>query len=228
MSLVLAPLTYFVCLDQFSKYYDDCAQILSEHILALAKPAALKTFSTLDPLVTTSLNRLDEEILEDVPRQKNTFLSRATRLLQGEPSEELGELGDSHSLPSQSGDGDAGSPSRSETAELLSTAAATLVEGAVPVRELPANLTSEPASMNASTTSSVHDEEEVHPRRRRSSSIQGSHQEELRCVVAIIRRKSAKLCLSNCSIWIVTNSLFWYVHSLSFQTVTEPPSKSSR
>jgi hypothetical protein len=144
--------------------------------------------------VTTSLNRLDEEILEDVPRQKHSFLSRATRLLQGEPSEELAELGDSHSLPSQSGDGDAVSPSRSETAELLSTAAATLVEGAVPVRELPNNLTSEPASMNASTTSSVHDEEEVHPRRRRSSNIQGSHQEELRCVVAIIRRKSAKLC----------------------------------
>jgi hypothetical protein len=181
----------------FSKYYDDCAQILSEHILALAKPAALKTFSTLDPLVTTSLNRLDEEILEDVPRRKETFISRAARMLQGEPSDELAELGDTHSLPSQSGgdgSGDAVSPSRSETAELLSTAAATLVEGAVPVRELPNNLTSEPASMNASTASSVHDEEEVSPTRRRSSSIQGSHQEELRCVVAIIRRKCATKC----------------------------------
>jgi hypothetical protein len=210
MSLVQAPLTCFVCLDKFSKYYDDCAQILSEHILALVKPAALKTFSTLDPLVTTSLNRLDEEILEDVPRHKGSFLSRATRMLQGEPSEELAELGDSHSLPSQPGDGhgDAVSPSRSETAELLSTAAATLVEGAVPVRDLPNNLTSEPASMNASTTSSVHDEEEVHPRRRRSSSNPGTHQEELRCVVAIIRRKSTKLCLSTYPIWIFTNSLF--------------------
>jgi hypothetical protein len=184
-----------LCLPQptYSKYYDDCAQILSEHILALAKPAALKTFSTLDPLVTMSLNRLEEEILEDVPRRKETFISRAARMLQGEPSEELAELGDTHSLPSQDGP-DALSPSRSETAELLSTAAATLVEGAVPVRELPNNLTSEPASMNASTTSSVHDEEEVHPRRRRSSSIQGSHQEELRCVVAIIRRKSTMYC----------------------------------
>ena len=197
-----------------SKYYDDCAQILSEHILALAKPAALKTFSTLDPLVTTSLNRLDEEILEDVPRRKQTFISRAARMLQGEPSEELAELGDNHSLPSQSGGdgpGDTGSPSRSETTELLSTAAATLVEGAVPVRELPNNLTSEPASMNASTSSSVHDEEEVHPTRRRSSSIQGSHQEELRCVVAIIRRKCARLPAYSSELLTKTHSHSFYV-----------------
>jgi hypothetical protein len=166
-----------------------------------------------------------------VPRRKETFISRAARMLQGEPSEELAELGDTHSLPSQDGPGDAVSPSRSETAELLSTAAATLVEGAVPVRELPNNLTSEPASMNASTTSSVHDEEEVHPRRRRSSSIQGSHQEELRCVVAIIRRKSTILCLSPYPIWIIdmnSLSLFYMFPFFSLQMAIELPSKSSR
>ena len=59
------------------KYYDDCAQILSEHILAMVKPAALRAFSTLDPLVTTSMNRADED-------KKGTFLSRATRMLQGD------------------------------------------------------------------------------------------------------------------------------------------------
>jgi len=175
------------------KYYDDCAQILSEHVLALVKPAALKTFSTLDPLVTTSLNLLDEEILEEQPKKRETFLSRAARMLQGEPEEGGRDNADSVSLASgTTGDtGDDGiSPSRSETADLLSSAAATLVEGALPVRDFPTNLTSEPASMNASTNSSVvaeeEEEEEVH--RRRSSSLPGSHQEELRCVVAIIRR----------------------------------------
>jgi hypothetical protein len=195
------------------KYYDDCAQILSEHILALAKPAALKTFSTLDPLVTTNLNRLDEEILEDVPKKKETFLSRATRMLQGEPSDEFKGAGDG----TGDGHGDVVSPSRSETSELLSTAAATLEEGALPVREFPNNLTSEPASMTASANSSVHDEEEEQQGRRRSgslslsSSLQGSHKEELRCVVAIIRRKSATLFLSSYLTLIFTSSLFLYI-----------------
>ncbi|OEU18075.1 hypothetical protein FRACYDRAFT_184644 [Fragilariopsis cylindrus CCMP1102] len=34
------------------KYYDDCAQILTEHMLAVMKPGQLLGFSTLDPLLT--------------------------------------------------------------------------------------------------------------------------------------------------------------------------------
>ena len=45
-------------------YYDDCVQVLSEHLLAKMKPDALTTFYMLDTLVTTRLNHLDNEITE--------------------------------------------------------------------------------------------------------------------------------------------------------------------
>lgn len=193
------------------KYYDDCAQILSEHILAMVKPAALRVFSTLDPLLTTNLNRLDDEITEGgdnasvtqpQPAAKmNKFLSRAARLLQGEAGEEeesdeednrtLNTLGDADAM-SQHSNPDlvptSLSPVRSSENidPATNSAAATLIEGALPVREFPNNLTSEPASLVQSSNSSAVEEMDP-PRRPRTSSIQQSHQEELRCVIAIIR-----------------------------------------
>lgn len=169
------------------KYYDDCAQILSEHIIAVLKPAALRTFSTLDPLVTTSINRIDDDFILEVPKRKETFLSRATRMLQGEPTECEDGQEDNLSLGALSADAIPAQSQRTETSELLSNAATTLIEGALPVREFPNNLTSEPASMTQSANSSVGDEKDVILRRKRSSSIQESHQEELRCVLAIVR-----------------------------------------
>ena len=120
-----------------------------------------------------------------MPKRKDTFLSRAARMLQGEPEEGDENEEDTYSIGQQSAE-NATSPHRTETGELLSTAAATLIEGAVPVREFPNDLTSLPASMAQSANSSVVDESDL-PRRRRASSIQGSHQEELRCVIAIVR-----------------------------------------
>lgn len=187
----------------FSKYYDDCSQILSEHILALVKPAALTRISTLDPLLTTSLNRLDEEIPEDhqqTHRRNNTFLSRAARMLQGEPEpEDMNATahsavsgvatGGSAAISATPTDDRSSSPARHlDTAEVLSTAAATLMEGALPVRNFPNQLTSQPASLIHSDASSVNDDYyRENTKRTRSSSIQGSHQEELRCVIAIVR-----------------------------------------
>jgi inositol hexakisphosphate/diphosphoinositol-pentakisphosphate kinase len=193
------------------KYYDDCSLILSEHILAMVKPAALQAFSTLDPMLTTSLNRLDDEMTEGdggsvapppPPAAKmNKFLSRAARLLQGDSGDEESDLDDDNKTIATLNDADAMSqhshpeanlaiisPGRSELLEPSSTApaAATLVEGALPVREFPNNLTSEPASLVQSSNSSAVEELDP-PRRKRSSSIQQSHQEELRCVIAIIR-----------------------------------------
>lgn len=175
------------------KYYDDCAQILSEHIFALLKPAALKTFSTLDPLVTTSLTLQDDTgdcdasyVVE--PKRKRTFLSRATRILQGEPAEcDEDDHDDARSaatpLPVES----AHSPPRHHHDDPLLQAAATLMDGAVPVREFPNNLTSEPASLAQSANSSL-DGERTPIRRSRSTSLQGDlHREELRCVLAIVR-----------------------------------------
>lgn len=173
-----------------SKYYDDCSQILSEHIIAMVKPAALTTFSTLDPLMTTNLNRLDEEILEHSGKRNDGFLSRAARMLQGEPDDEEDDDSptDANSVatPTREPRDMAVSPTRSETTEVLSSAAATLLDGAVPVRDFPNQLTSQPASLAQSENSSLDDKDT--PRRRRSTSVgQNCHQEELRCVIAIVR-----------------------------------------
>jgi len=161
------------------KYYDDCATILTEHMLAAVKPEKLKTFSTLDPLITTSLDRLDESIEE---RKGETFLSRAARMLQGAGHSDDDDDDDDHSLTSRGTDnGMVSTRSRADSTD-NSTAATTLEQGAKPVRDFPSNLTSEPASIDG-----------IDQARRQSSSSasalsQGFHQEELRCVLAIIRQ----------------------------------------
>ena len=78
------------------------------------------------------------------------------------------------------------------TSELLKSAAATLMEGAVPVREFPANLTSEPASLTQSGNSSVTGNSEHRETPTRKGTIvspfqDNTHEEELRCVLAIVR-----------------------------------------
>jgi Histidine phosphatase superfamily (branch 2) len=173
-----------------SKYYDDCSQILSEHILALAKPTALCTFSTLDPLLS---NRVDDDILDDW-KKKGNFLSKAVRMLTGAPDdrdEDIGSDAGMSATPTRDTNGAAvGSPPRSDTGEILASAAATLSEGALPVRDFPSDLTSQPAPLSHpdSRVGSTGDLRELH---LRSSSVAsagpGSHQEELRCVIAIVR-----------------------------------------
>lgn len=163
-----------------SKYYDDCAQILSEHMLALVKPAALKTFSTLDPLVTTSLNR-----------QTGADLAAAARMLSrcnseppkgGATTNIIGEndvfANTSSALMNAACWSDLGD---------VPSAAATLMEGAVPVREFPSNLTSEPASINLSGSSSLAGDSTPGYYNSNRKLIEGTHEEELRCVLAIIR-----------------------------------------
>lgn len=156
---------------------------MSEHILAAVKPNSLKCFSTLDPLITTSTNLVDE-----VPI-KFPILNRVARLLQGESSN--GDVRPEDSVQ-------AFSPSRSESSAGYiadtNTAATTLEGGAVPVRDLPQNLVSEPASLVPSATSSAEDltklESKQNTMRRVSSQVStadGFHQEELRCVIAVVR-----------------------------------------
>jgi Histidine phosphatase superfamily (branch 2) len=173
-----------------SKYYDDCSQILSEHILALAKPTALCTFSTLDPLLS---HRVDDDNLDDW-KKKGNFLSKAVRMLTGAPDdrdEDIGSDADKAATPTRDTSGAAvASPQRSDTGEVLASAAATLSEGALPVRDFPSDLTSQPAPLSHpdSRVESTGDLRELY---LRSSSLAsagpGSHQEELRCVIAIVR-----------------------------------------
>jgi inositol hexakisphosphate/diphosphoinositol-pentakisphosphate kinase len=178
------------------KYYDDCAQILMEHILATVKPGSSVGFSTLDPLVT-SVNRVEDDVFDQsgtngTHKRQDTFLSRATRMLQGEPAEEADSDDNNEQEPSGKQKlATVSSPARSDaSAEILSTAAATLVEGAIPVRELPNHLLSEPASMCPSEVSSQAGDLEPMNRQKipeESMSMIDSHQEELRCVIAVIR-----------------------------------------
>jgi hypothetical protein len=162
-------------LNQRSKYYDDCAQILSEHMLAIAKPAALKTFSTLDPLVTTSLNRQTAADLAQVAR----MLCRRN----SEPKIFGSSIGENVVVTDTSSA--LMNADRSDSGDGPNSAAATLIEGAVPVREFPANMTSGLASICPSGNSSLGGEPPRH--NYTNKDMEGTHQEELRCVLAIFR-----------------------------------------
>jgi inositol hexakisphosphate/diphosphoinositol-pentakisphosphate kinase len=187
------------------KYYDDCAQILAEHILAAVKPAFHAGFSTLDPLLTVK-NEYDfgEQFnsshsstfnAQRLHRRTGSTLSRATRILQGEPNDDDEDDYENytnirHDSPTSSLAATAAS-SPSEKASSapeshLVSGATTLEEGAIPIREYPNHLTSEPASMCPSSASSQVDENETE-RRTRQMSFSGSHAEELRCVIAVVR-----------------------------------------
>jgi inositol hexakisphosphate/diphosphoinositol-pentakisphosphate kinase len=147
------------------KYYDDCAQILSEHMLASIKPSLLRCFSTLDPMVATAWHHDDEDI-----GSGKSALQRVTRMLKGKIE---GSSEPAHHRSTSSTIG--------ENLQSSITAATTLVEGAVPVREIPGTLTSEPASMCPSSSSSQVDEAEL------KKPHLTAHEEELRCVIAITR-----------------------------------------
>lgn len=147
----------------------------------MVKPTALTTFSTLDPLMTTNSN------YEDIPdegttRRKPTFLSRAVRMLQGEP-EETDEEAEFSTNASLTPPREAVSPPRSDAGEVTS-AATTLSEGALPVRNFPNQLISLPAALPHSEASSTSNGDLRDSIQRRSS---GFHKEELRCVIAIVR-----------------------------------------
>jgi hypothetical protein len=173
-----------------SKYYDDCAQILSEHMIAKVRPKALKCFSTLDPLVTTSLNR---QTAMDLAAAARALLSSTSRASNG--ISKTSTIREHYIVPpgadqmSISMNNNFMGVSSSST---TSTAAATLVEGALPVREFPANLTSEPASLTHSSNNSLigaisGDVTPCAQNLRDGTTTSDTHEEELRCVIAIIR-----------------------------------------
>ena len=163
-----------------SKYYDDCAQILSEHLLATIQPMKARRLTVYEPLLTTREN--------DIFDHNTSFLSRAARMLQGEPSRRGEDSLHDHENRSTTGPIDNETVCNSIQGTDASVAATTLVEGALPVREFPNELTSEPASISNDKISM--NKLAMNPRsgKTRSGSLSfGTHQEELRCVLAIIR-----------------------------------------
>jgi Histidine phosphatase superfamily (branch 2) len=183
---ITAGLIYFV-----ATYVE---QILMEHMLATVKPKISMGFSTLNPL-TTSVNRIEyttHDILAVSSKRNDNFLSRATRMIKGAPADEADSddnSGEENGGPSRPKI--AHSPCRSDaSADILSAAAATLIEGAIPVREIPNKLLSEPASMCPSEVSSQAGDMDGYSdgkRRSESFSVIDSHEEELRCIIAVIR-----------------------------------------
>ena len=129
------------------KYYDDCAQILSEHMTAALRPKSLTGFSALDPLLETLRERL--------PRRPKHYKVYSRNKMPDNPTDDAAETNFENS----------------ETA-------VTLDEGAKPVRDFPDMLIGK-SSAPPSASSSVNGDED--------SLATKTHQEELRCVIAIIR-----------------------------------------
>jgi len=138
------------------KYYEDCAQILAEHMLAVVKPGLLHGFSTLNPLLTKV-----KDSIADTPKRR-----RHQRAFSR-----------SHS------DGLVGSPDKSDdqnSTTTLENSAFTLAEGAAPVRQIPDMLMDDGTSSIVSTKT---DDETTNSK----SKVTQTHQEELRCVITVVR-----------------------------------------
>eukprot|EP00980_Cylindrotheca_fusiformis_P002958 scaffold683_cov124-Cylindrotheca_fusiformis.AAC.27 len=141
------------------KYYDDCAQILTEHVLAAVRPEINLGFSTLDPLLTN----VEESSLTG-------FLRRFTEKSRKE-AQSPNQRSDNNSVGS------------------ATIAATKLEEGAIPVRDIPGDLVSEPASLSASAHNSSDDLTKLARMQKIRSyeNFSGVHKEELRCVIAVVR-----------------------------------------
>ena len=181
------------------KYYDDCAQILTEHMLAVMKPEQLTSFSTLDPLVTEVDNNINYSSMNPLQRVARLLANKGGNSGSSNPD---GTATNSH-IDTLSEDGleETRSTGHLSTGVLSNEDPTLLEEGAVPVRQIPRELISEPASLPVSRNVSSENllkhcdnDDGVEYRNRRSgtgSAAAGGtgnvHQEELRCVIAVVR-----------------------------------------
>lgn len=175
------------------KYYDDCAQLLTEHMLAAVKPKALMGFSALDPLMKTIEEMEDTDCDITTPKKKlncnnvfstnraTMFSSCTTTLMQSDISHSTipvtGNISPMFSS-SLNGNGNLFDPLQKQH---LMQSAATLEEGAVHVREIPDMLVHVPVSMSVSSSMAV-DETYLTVQH-----FPKTHQQELRCVIVVIR-----------------------------------------
>ena len=158
-------------------------------MLAAVKPDSLKGFSTLDPMVKTVDDDDDASVNSFFHLRPGATLQRVARLLRQDESKsnvatpvESDNLSDDHVpgsvSPPRSDNSVGGFPSNADPT--------TLLEGAVPVRQMPNELLSEPASLEQSRHNSS-DDLKRDVTKRKASLTGRMHQEELRCVIAIVR-----------------------------------------
>ena len=140
------------------KYYDDCAQILTEHMLAARKPVLLHGFSALDPLLT----KVKDSIVDTPKRRRHqkTF-SRTTNISQTDPNDE-----------------------HNSTTATLENSAVMLAEGAAPVRLIPDMLMDDPGP--SSIASANRGDEETTCSKSTKQGTR-THHEELLCVQLVVR-----------------------------------------
>jgi len=163
------------------KYYDDCAQILTEHMLALVKPEQHSQFSTLEPLVTevndawpvvrgfmNPLQRVAQLLNNNNNNNNNsnntasnaatnTYTNNNTSIValnDGLTNHQSNHSNDARTIVSDSENIE----TRSHKSMLSTEEFPTLLEeGAVPVRQIPRELISEPASLPVSRDPSIND-----------------------------------------------------------------------
>jgi inositol hexakisphosphate/diphosphoinositol-pentakisphosphate kinase len=145
------------------KYYEDCAQILTEHMLAAVKPVLLHGFSALDPLLT----KVKDAVVDSTPKRRRHHKTFSR---------------------SKSDTKVIGSPDKNDDANSTATlenSAFTLAEGAAPVRQIPDLLMDDPTS--SSVVGTKGDEDSITSKSTDTKQITQTHQEELRCVITVVR-----------------------------------------
>lgn len=131
------------------KYYEDCAQILTEHLLAALKPKSRISFSALAPLLTTTEDPMDgiTTKMKNMLHQRVPTLARITSIFT---KEDIG---------AEEGKDGGAKGSADEINDSVFCC---------PVSDIPHELATDPASFPS--VSAAH-----------------THQEELRCIITIIR-----------------------------------------
>eukprot|EP00985_Skeletonema_marinoi_P012906 scaffold6316_cov113-Skeletonema_marinoi.AAC.7 len=164
------------------KYYDDCAQILTEHMLALLKPKSLISFSALAPLLTT---------VDDTKSRKKRHHHNHHRGASIADRVKSMLMGASNSSQNDTDDNEKDEENDKVTDLQTSDAVGEVREEAVdftPIRDLPDQLSTEPvpnSSIVQSGSSSLADPDDTSLGAREDGPT--SHEEELRCVITIIR-----------------------------------------
>lgn len=174
------------------KYYDDCAQILTEHMLAALKPKSQVSLSTLAPLLAS----IEDPVEKPVKKKKNhphnrgaSIADRVKMMLMGENTaeEEDGVLDEENDKVSDlQGSEDVGG--NGSGVGLGDTYEEPVDFTSVPIRNLPDQLANEPASSASIVPSGASSLADVDDMSLGKDSLQPTtHQEELRCVITIVR-----------------------------------------
>ena len=181
----------------YRKYYDDCAQILTEHMLAALKPKSKVSFSALAPLLATMEDTVDNSgVSGGKPSKKKkmhhnrpaSIADRVKMMLMGETNgdEDDGVKDEENDKVSdlQGSEGDGNSIGLGGEYE------EPVVDFTGPVRNLPDQLATEPASSASivpSGNSSLADLDDLSLGGKENGGVVGVHQEELRCIITIVR-----------------------------------------